>query len=237
MTGCNDFRDRWLERALSEEQREPLRREAHPESCEPCRTWLRSTDAQVRALLAMRPVALPDELLGAVEVSLARPALEHALRSLPALEAPAELDARVESTVARIADEATVSGPQHAAASVRALDLQPVPPVLERLLDEELSAPQRHLVERFVGNLEPVPAPDRLAVLVDRGLRHSWRRPVLRTVAAVLAAAVLLWVLVPRSVEPRMRIVVVDDVRALDPVARGMAEGLRGGAWTAEVPR
>jgi len=238
MESCNNFRDQWLERALDATSLQAVEgQDEHLAACSLCTEWLRSRKSQVRALLALERAVIPEDMLGAIEEHLAQPALERALRSLPVLEAPEELAVRVnDELVERAAKKASrAADPERARKSLSVLDYESAPPVLERLINEELAAPKAHVVERFVGNLEPRLAPPRLGTLVARELRG----PLLARVvgpAAVAAAVLVAWFAYARTGEParRLRVVTTEDISALDPMARSIAEVLRGGAFAEE---
>jgi hypothetical protein len=117
---------------------------------------------------------------------------------------------------------------------LRSLDVHKAPPVLERLLEEELAAPERQTVERFSGNLERLSAPGELAERLGASVR---RRAVLRLVlgplSALAAAGLVVWLALqggasePRS--HRFQVIHASSLDELDPLARALAESLGGG--------
>lgn len=213
----------------------------HLTSCSACREWVEARSFQVRALSSLTRRSLPGELSQVVgsDLSEREAALARVLRSLPRMEAPAALDRAVASSLRSTAGVSHTGrgklDPARSRKSVRALAYETVPPVLERLVDEELAAPGRHLAERFVGGLERVPAPAAL----DRRVSGLFRRPAPRRLAAALAVAaslVLVWrFAIPRepTFERTLRRVHVQDPGQLGSVARGLVEGLGGGVPSA----
>jgi len=239
MDACRNFRDQWLERALDRAERAALERsDEHLSSCSACAEWLRSRDYQVRAFSNLKRLSVSDALSDGVDRDLTHgpSVVERALRSLPRLEAPAELARIVAEELTEGASASTrepLADPERGSKMVRALDYATVPSVLERLVGEELEEPAQHVAERFVGNLEPKRAPAELEARVAR----LFRRPVLLRVAgfATAAAAVLVtWIaLVPGKNVPdperrTLRRVHVEDVADVDPVARGFLRALGG---------
>ena len=123
--------------------------------------------------------------------------LARALWGLAALSVPAELADRLFPAgrdVASVDPEASL-----AIQAVRALDRHPAPPVLERLVAEELADFRAARTRRFAGDLEPLPAPRKLEVRVLAELRRRIRpRRLLGPVATLAAAALLVWIGVNR---------------------------------------
>lgn len=237
MDPCTTFRTRWLELALDARARVALEQD-HPAACAACRGWLEARRFQVDALASLPRVELPASLTAVVESDLSEreALLVRALRSLPRCEAPAELDASVARSLAAPSPgpvpSPVAADPERSRLSVRALAYETVPPVLDRLVNEELAAPGQHLAERFVGGLERLAAPARL----DARVARLFRRPLrLRVAAAVAIAAslVLAWRLaVPGPPEFRRtvtRVHVEAPPAELGSFARGLAEAVGGG--------
>ena len=236
---CREFRADWLESALDREASTALeRRSEHLGECSACRSWLLSRRVQVQALGSLPRAVMPDRLAPALEGELVRPTtlVERALRSLPRREAPAELTTAVAGlleTAAAASDEN--DDRSRAAWSVRALDVAAVPPVLERLIAEELAEPEAHRVDRFVGNLEPQLAPSALQRRIERSLRqHPGRRLLFAHLVTLAAACLVAWVVLRGGDgsglrERSFRVVRAQDQNYLDPLARGLAAGLSGG--------
>lgn len=224
--------------------------DTHQSRCADCRSWIRSTKLQIQALLELPELEAPDQLDELVEQAILSPPstrdhehdekTDEILAALPRKAAPEELEQRVAASLMRDVERraGTRDDKQRTIQSVRVLDIEPVPNVLERLVDEELAAPAAHRVERMVGNLEPRRAPENLAVRVARRLRPiSLPKLVIAPLATLLAACLLIWVAF-RGEEPEPRsysftVVHADDATRLDPTARLVAEALSGGAASA----
>ena len=249
---CHPVRERWLERleeGVSVADAPAL--EPHIAGCGECRAWVRSVEAQVRLFRSVSPRPAPAELEARV-VRRADVVLEDRLAdllsSLPAVPAPAELDARVATDLAEerggedLAPEETLA-PERLTRQeglLRSLSIQPAPSVLDRLVAEELAAPERHRVERFTA-LERREAPASLERRLDRSLRwRTARRALAGPLATLAAAGLLVWVAVqgdavmagdPPVVEsterPRpFRVVRVTRADELSPLARGLMGAL-----------
>jgi hypothetical protein len=244
---CQDFRDRWLEGALTPEP--PTGAESHAAACEACADWVQRRRAQVGVLTSLERLRLPEHLEGVLREELQRtvalspleeeprsPRCEFLLRAMPHLSAPPELAQRVGRILG--GDQAAAESDRSPAArSLLTLDPSPVPSVLDRLVEEELAAPSAHRVERFVGNLEPRRAPVELTLRLERSLRRR-RRSLLAGAGTLLAAAagLVLWILLegrPEGDSPtrRLNVIRVDAQADIAPVAAGLAASLNGG-WT-----
>ncbi|MSR61832.1 MAG: hypothetical protein EXS08_05250 [Planctomycetes bacterium] len=168
--------------------------------------------------------------------------LYRVLGSLVRQAAPPGLDERVAghfSEAPRVGDEER--GRQQAEV-LRALDVQPAPPVLERLLNEELELPLRHRAERFPGSLGRLAAPPELEARLNATARRRNMRRLLLAPALTLAAAGLVVWLVARQPTPeprahRITVVQASSLRELDPLARALAEGLSGFAGSSGEAR
>ena len=253
MDRCQNFRDRWLERALDSVACETLERsDEHMQSCSTCSEWARATRYQVGALQRMPRLELPDSLADGVQDDLQNVSgrIERALFAMAPVPAPAKLDRLVAASFERDRQSEAPSETENAGDGitaptnsdddsqrasvgvVRALDYTTVPPVLERLLEEELADPDGHLAQRFVGNLERQDAPDELEARVARTLgRPVFGRFV--ALATLAAASLVLWLVLRPSEEPtrrKLHVVRADSLAQLDPVARGLIEALGGGA-------
>jgi hypothetical protein len=229
---CKSFRVEWLERPGSD-------RSAHARACAACRAWARSAALQIRLLTELERPAVPAALAAGLGRELAgarTPRIERMLSSLVRLGAPAELDERLlEEFAPRAANALEEQRGREKARALRALDVQPAPPVLERLVEEELRAPEAHRSARFPGDLERLSAPADL----EQGLRLSVRRRalarlLLAPLATLTAAGLVLWLSVRSGrEEPRhaysFEVVHARDLDGLDPLARALAESLGGG--------
>lgn len=208
----------------------------HPGACPDCAQWLRAFRRRSQALSELTRLSAPAELEARVAQELAGERtyrLQRALRALARLGAPARLDECVVDSLARgrAGDEKRGS---RKAQAVRALELHPAPNVLERLVNEELAAPERHLAERFPGNLERLGAPQALADRLQTSVRRrTLARLVLGPVAALAAAGVVVWLAIGHEPEPRRRrfdVVYATSMEEMAPLARALAESLGGRA-------
>lgn len=226
--------------------------DTHQSRCSDCRSWIRSTKQQIQVLLELPELEAPEELDELVNQAILSPPSrpeesdertrsEEAIRAaLPRKAAPEELEQRVAASLMKDVERRAGNRGDglRTVQSVRVLDIEPVPNVLERLIDEELAAPAAHRVDRMVGNLEPRRAPETLAARVARRLRpRSLPKLVVAPLATLLAACLLIWVAFHRD-EPKPKgyaftVVHAEDAKRLDPTARLVAEALSGGAASA----
>jgi len=197
------------------------------------------------ALTGLARASAPAELERRVELELAGDRsrrLQRMLNSLVRRGAPAALELRVAESL----DESRTRGDEQRgsrkAQVLRALDDRPAPGVLDRLLREELEAPERQRADRFFGSLERLPAPaalaERLASVVRR---RALGRLVLGPIAALAAAGLVVWIAV-RTEEPaprryRFEVIHASSLEGIDPMACVLAESLGGGASLAGGPR
>jgi hypothetical protein len=191
---------------------------------------MRARERQRQSFLLLAHATAPDELAGRVTAELAgdrAQRLERVLASLIRLGAPAELDVRVSALLG-----AEARG-RESAATLRSMDVMVAPPVLERLLEEELADPARQRSERFPGSLERLQAPSEL----ERRLRTSVRRTsvarlVLGPLVALSAAGLVVWFALtgdePRPRPYRFEVVHATTLEGLDPLARSLAGSLGG---------
>lgn len=192
----------------------------------------------VAALASLERRRVPVELEQRVELELAGDRsrrLQRVLNSFVRRGAPAVLDRRVAELLGADRARGDEQSGLRKAEVLRSLDVQPAPDVLERLLREELGAPERHRVERFSGNLERLRAP---AVLAERlgsvVRRRAFGRLVLGPLATLAAAGLVIWIAVLRG-EPdprryRFQVIQASSLEGIDPLARMLAESLNGGA-------
>ena len=231
---CKAFQIEWLNGERAEA--------AHSETCAACARWVASTRRVITELERLDRMAVPQELDTRVAAELSGDRsrrLERMLGSMARHAVPSGLDERVAATLA--GGRGDRERGERKAKVLRALDIQPAPEVLERLLDEELTAPERHVAERFPGNLERLRAPTALDHRVEtRVRRRSMNRLVLGPTAALLAAALVLWFSL-RSVEPesryRFRVVQASSLDGIDPRALSLAEAIGGTASPLGTPR
>lgn len=205
---------------------------AHADHCPECASWARSSEHRRGVLAGLARFSVPAELDERVAREFAGDRsvrLERLLSSLVRLGAPAALDERVAQAFAVRGDE---ERGRQKAGIVRALEVQSAPSVLERLVNEELAAPERHRVERFPGTLERVSAPPVLAQRLGSVVRRrALTRLVLGPLVTLAAAALVVWFSVGRGPEPRRRrfeVVQATSLQGLDPMARMLAESLSG---------
>ena len=242
---CRDFRNEWLEQRERGEQAVLfLALTTHAESCVECQAWVRSTRAQIRLMSGLERRTAPAALASNLERELAgrrTHRVERLLGSLVRLAAPAELDERVLGipTADGLAGADEERGRKNARA-LRTLDVHPAPHVLDRLVDEELNAPDRHLAERFSGNLERLRAPQTLEQLLHIRVR---RRALVKLfavpLATLVAAGVIVWFALQSDEESRseysFQVVRASGLEGLDPLARSLAETLSGGVSSASL--
>jgi len=252
---CQKFRSKWLDESAQADADGVQAldvADGHQADCKACSGWTRSTKQQISLLLDLSVLGAPEKLDGLVEQRLENPPseerLEQVLAALPKKTAPDVLAERLTASLHRDVqrrEQRRVRGGdgksgegERTVQSVKALDIEQVPNVLERLIGEELETPAAHRAERMVGNLDRRPAPAILAKRVARELRrHSVPRLVLAPLATLLAACLLLWVVVRGGGEEQVgysfEVVRARDTGALNPIARQVAEALSAGASNA----
>lgn len=149
------------------------------------------------------------------------------LGGLTRAKAPAGLEELVRSDIGRAPVEAVLG----------ALLRRPAPPVLDRLVHEEVLDPERAALRRHLGGLPRLVAPSVPArSFGPRNEHRPWRRIAgLSPLAAAVALVALLFL--PQSQDPtlpqsnwrpRYQVVEVEHPEALNPMARSLAEGLVG---------
>jgi len=249
---CQQFRSKWLDdRAMADADGVQALdvADGHQADCKACNGWVRSTKQQIGLLMALPVLEAPEELDALVEHAVENPPpeerVEQVLAALPRKAAPSELGERLATSMLRDVERreqrAIQSGQgqggerERTVLSVKALDIEHVPNVLERLIDEELESPAAHRAERMVGNLDRRHAPAILATRVAQNLRrHSLPRLVFAPLASLLAASLLLWVVVRGGGEEQVgysfEVVRATNSAALNPIARQVAEALSAGA-------
>lgn len=226
---CRAFREEWLRYEGSES--------AHASLCGECTEWVHRTERLVRVLRGLGRRTAPPELDQRVERELAGDRslrLERVLGSLTRLGAPAALDERVAALLGEAAPQGDEERGERKAQALRALDVHQAPGVLDRLLDEELRAPERQRTERFSGSLERLRAPRALEERLGSFVR---RKAVLRLVVGPLvtlaAAGLVVWLSTrqsePRPLEYRFQVIQASSLEDIDPWARGLAQALGGG--------
>jgi hypothetical protein len=195
---------------------------AHLAACAPCRAALaaRTRVANALSALARRPV--PAELDTRVH---ARPWLE------PEAESAAEQ--RLDSSAEPLAE------------LFGRLQRQRAPLVLDQLVREEIADPARARARRFAGDLERLSAPAALNLAAVVHGPGRARRPLLRFAAAAAVAGLLfsVWLAQRENLQPapaaryRFQVVRATEVAQLDPMARGLVDGLTGGMLSAARER
>lgn len=207
----------------------------HIAVCAECAAWVGRAGAVASALAGLARQEVPRGLEGAVavELELVRGERRHGdlLRGLERLPAPGLLR--------DLLDGGVPAWERGIASSLGVLGRRPAPHVLERLVDEELRNPTAHRARRFAGDLERVTAPPDLDERVRRvGERRPIRLRLFAPFAGLAAACLVLWIGALRAgvgehgEAPgyRFRVVRVDSIDQLDPLARLYADGLTGGA-------
>jgi hypothetical protein len=217
-TTCHIARRQWLDRLAALETSgaaDPLGGGAlgieHLDSCSACRGWRHGTALQTRAF-----------------------------RELPTLEAPEELDLRLfgSDLLASTSPDPSLEAESLAIQAVRTLDRLEAPPVLERLVAEEMERPAVARTERFVGGLERQSAPRVLEVRVIANLRQRirprrWMGPLVATAAAItlfwMGLNRLGWVAPgPEAKSYSFEVIRPASLEGMDPFARALAETLGG---------
>ena len=249
---CQQFRSKWLEeRAMADADGVQALDvvEGHQSACNACRGWVRSTKQQISLLMELPLLDAPEELDAKVEHAIEHPPaderVEEILAALPRKPAPQELEQRLVESMKRDSErrreQRVQTGEDRTVQSVRTLDIEPVPHVLERLVDEEIGAPAAHRADRMAGNLEPQHAPEALTRRVARQLARQDLPRIAKLVgapaAALLAACLLLWIALRGGGEEApgysFEIVRAQDTSALNPVARQVADALSAGTASA----
>lgn len=226
---CAAFRADWLSAGYDL---------AHLEACTSCQEWVKRCERSIQALGELPRVTAPAELGERLQRELSgdrSQRLERALTSLPRLAAPALLEGAVAEQFEERLPVGDAARGERAAQALRALDVVSAPAVLERLVNEELARPEQHRVERFPGNLARLSAPEELEEKLTTSVRRRAFLRLLRgPLVALTAAAVVLWIALqdtsPAKRAYRFEVVHATSLDGLDPLARGLAESLTGGA-------
>lgn len=226
---CKAFRVEWLSGETGS---------AHASQCPQCARFVSSSERVAAALSSLEGLSAPAELERCVELELAGDRsrrLQRVLNSFIRRGAPAVLDRRVAEFFAAHRAGGDEQRGSRKAEVMRSLDLRPAPDVLERLLREELDAPERQRVERFSGSLERLRAPAVLAERIGSVVRRrAFGRLVLGPLATLAAACLIVWITLLRG-EPvprryRFEVIQAASLEGIDPMARMLAESLNGGA-------
>lgn len=179
----------------------------------------------------------------------ARTRVARALGALARQPAPVELDARVRAfargagALEPLADERLDSSAEPLAELFARLPRQRAPQVLDRLVREEIADPARARARRFAGDLERLSAPAELGLVAQPRTAARGPRPFLRFAAAAAVAGLSLsgWLAWRASQAPapryRFQVVHATEVAQLDPLARGLVDGLTGGMLSAARER
>ncbi|MFT5284448.1 MAG: hypothetical protein ACI8TQ_000604 [Planctomycetota bacterium] len=241
--------------------------QAHLLGCEACSLWWSRTERLIGALGTLSRFTAPAELSdcvaelliedveaasaetgelssGQADKAIPEKLFERELRRLTRLPVPAMLDDLVLNP--READRSSVFG------SVANLFRHPAPPVLARLVAEELAEPARHRVERFAGDLERPVVPTALDDAVPVALGELTFRVTKRTSRSselvrrmmgpivAMAAGVMLWTsldssFAPKAHEPaapqyRFNVVRATSIDQLSPLTQSFLQGMTRGA-------
>lgn len=240
---CTLARELWLE--------DRGRAKLHAADCPACGEWLARQGLVTGVLGSMDRVVAPLELEERVVEDLASGsgALLGALRGLERLEAPARLEERLASELAQEEPELAADVELETPAWAPLLEgLAPLtaPSVLDRLVDEELADTPKALTRRLVGGLFRKDSPRVLTVRVadslesdSEGALEAPKRTLLRSrwlpLGSAAAAALLIWsaspFLLKDAKEPtrHFRVVRVESLASMDPLAKSLVEGLAGG--------
>lgn len=231
---CLAFRIEWLEAGRSEGD--------HAAGCDACAAWARSAERSRAALATLVRPDVPPELEARVVEELVdgrSRRLQRILESSVRRSAPPLLDERIHALLCGVAGSEERG--EHRAQALRALDVQFAPEVLERLLNEELAAPERHRVERFSGSLERLEAPAVLGQRVGETVRrNALTRLVLGPLLTLVAAGLVLWFSADGRDEQRsyrFHVTQASSLSDLDPMARAIAESLGGSPGELGAPR
>lgn len=192
------------------------------------------------ALSSLGSLSAPAELERRVQFELGGDRSRRRLRVLNSLVrrgAPAALDRRMAGVFGAVQGDEQRGN--LGAAALRSLDGRRAPGVLERLLREELEAPERQRVERFSGGLERLRAPAALAERIGSAVRRrAFGRLVLGPLATLAAAGLVIWLAVlgerPDPRRYRFEVIQASSLEGLDPMARMLAESLSRGT---SIPR
>lgn len=225
---CREFREAWQH---GESGVPP-----HHDACAQCRQWVGSLERLRATLTSLPRFEAPTPLAEAVACELGgdRSArLSRALESLVRRGAPALLDERVAAWIGRAEDAKDPERSAQRAGALRALDVQRAPAVLDRLLREELEAPERQRVERFSGSLARLEAPQALAERLAASVRRrALVRLVVGPLTALAAAGLVVWFTLRGAAELpayRFEVIHATTLEDLDPTARVLVESLGGG--------
>ena len=246
--------------------------QAHLQGCEACSAWWKRTERVMGAISGLARPVVPSELETRLAEDLAadltedlaaelaeethRETVDHPdhhperlfereLRRLARLPVPAILDDLV--------FESTEQDRSSTTASIVGLLRHTAPPVLDRLVAEEIEDPARHRAERFAGDLGRLAVPAALDVAVPVVLGGANRRKssprVMRTSRVVrrllgpivtMAAGVMLWTTLDGSFKNhasesttanyRFSVVRATSVDQLSPLTQSFLQGMtRGG--------
>jgi len=230
---CPDHRERLIAVAAGEGARD-FALDAHLARCEGCRAWLVRVELHVTALRGLGSVPAPRDLEGrvvaATQAGFRQDRAVQALRDLGAVTMPVEVDRAI-----------WPSG-------------KSAPPVLDRLVDNDLQEQTRGIARRFAGRIERLKAPRSLDARVKTAwtAKSAWMRARRRSdwrwlalaaalVLVVLSVTATLYV-VGRSETgrtqivrgPRFRIEHVDSPADLDPALQRAFALVVGGATDAQ---
>jgi len=188
----------------------------------------------------MDRLVAPATLEGCVDEDLQLGAgfLVGVLRGLERQEAPGQLEQRLAESLAPAVGQKDADQAPAWRELLGSLEQHSAPRVLDRLVDEELSNPSASVAHRFAGGLFRMPPPKSLLARVSGDLngpeaavaRRRWL-----SLGGAAAAALLVFSLSPMpqhgpSRVPRpFRVVEVESLASLDPLARSLVDGLAGG--------
>lgn len=228
---CNELREQYFADSARSESFD-----RHAAACRSCAAWL-ERQSVVRGVLGTMDRLVAPAVLGRCvdeDLQLGAGCLVGVLRSLERQDVPVQLEQRLAETLAAPGGQASVL--EELLGSVEA---HPAPKVLDRLVDEELSSPAASVARRFAGGLFRMSPPKSLQARVSGDLSAPetavLRRRWLSLGSAAAAAAFLVFTLAPlfhngaTKVPRPFRVVEVESLASLDPLARSLVDGLAGG--------
>ena len=221
---CRDHKNRLIEGALAAEfaDRELA---AHLSNCSECAAHHGRVQRTARAIAGLARQSAPLELDGravaACEAGFRQERVVGEIFGLVRAGAPSELEARV-------------LGPGGALRRA-------APPVLERLIDEDLHDPKKAIARRYGGRLGRVAAPESLRQRVTQAFARGFaperqgvsRRLVGSLAVFALAIAAAVWwrahEALPAPSKAEFTVTRMNSLDELDPFAKALFDGLSGG--------
>ncbi len=240
---------------------------AHGATCRSCQRWVYGVRVVAQSL-GTSQLCAPGILAHRVAIELEEPAahLARAFGRLEPRKAPAELDQAVEHLFSPLRNAPDLEAwelESPTTKSLRDFRPQPTPPVLDRLVEEEVQGSAGALASRYIGRLSHLTAPDELARRLTAACSNegddegelagakSARMPALRgrsltpIFGGLLAAAALLMIVVLQREASHsgfghgsawdFEVVLIEDAGDLDPQAAAMLSALMGASLPGEL--